>query len=180
MSNRPAGVSALRDLVLSRIPGNYHQWRSEKSTRHSISCWLVRIVTKIRVLACAPVSGVGSQWYKNVLKNSLIGIESGAQLNQGIPIRDGTHVSGVVGEFPHKYWTIDVKSTIPNSTFRSCASQYTLSAMMIPMRYLKGVNSEGQSVSLRGRGNGAGGKRARYGQLAPDCQRLLLAKKARG
>ena len=58
-----------------------------------------------------PVQGSHTQWYKNVLKNSKIGIDArGAEgAFKAVPITDRKKVSDVVEKFRGKYGAGDVK-----------------------------------------------------------------------
>src|SRR6266436_3393971 len=108
MSNKPARSDALRDR-LSRSREITISVIGRKSGRAiSIPGWFVLDEDTIYLL---PVQGSDTQWYKNVLKNSLIGIEAGSAKAEfkAIPIRDATQVSGVVEKFRNKYGTSDVK-----------------------------------------------------------------------
>ena len=58
-----------------------------------------------------PVQGSDTQWYKNVLKNSKIGIDArGAESAfKAVPITDPKKVSEVIEKFREKYGAGDVK-----------------------------------------------------------------------
>lgn len=74
----------------------------------SIPIWFVFDDEKLYLL---PVQGSNTQWYKNVLKNSMIRIDAGhaeAELKV-VPITDATQVSSVVEKFRDKYGANDVK-----------------------------------------------------------------------
>ena len=74
----------------------------------SITIWFVFDDEKLYLL---PVQGSNTQWYKNVLKNSMIRIDVGdaeAELKV-VPITDATQVSSVVDKFRDKYGANDVK-----------------------------------------------------------------------
>jgi hypothetical protein len=63
------------------------------------------------MLYLLPVQGSDTQWYKNVLKNSLIRVDArGAEAEcQAVPVADPTRVSSVVEKFRVKYGSGDVK-----------------------------------------------------------------------
>src|SRR6202142_3055253 len=70
--------------------------------------WFVFDDDKLYLL---PVRGSDTQWYKNVLKTSMIQIKAGgaeAEL-KAIPVTDHKQVSSVVEKFRHKYGANDVK-----------------------------------------------------------------------
>jgi deazaflavin-dependent oxidoreductase (nitroreductase family) len=70
--------------------------------------WFVFEEGKLYLL---PVQGSDTQWYKNVLKNSKIGIDARdaeAEL-KAVPITDAKQVSSVVEKFRDKYGAGDVK-----------------------------------------------------------------------
>lgn len=70
--------------------------------------WFVLDENKLYLL---PVGGSGTQWYKNVLKNSRMQITaSGAEGKfKAVPITDNKQVSSVVERFRKKYGASDVK-----------------------------------------------------------------------
>ena len=58
-----------------------------------------------------PVQGSDTQWYKNVIKNSMIRIDArgaAAEL-RAVPITDAAQVASVVEKFRKKYGANDVK-----------------------------------------------------------------------
>jgi len=70
--------------------------------------WFVLDEDKLYLL---PVQGSDTQWYKNMLKNPAIRIETGgveAEF-QAVPVTDTTRVLSVVEKFRDKYGTGDVK-----------------------------------------------------------------------
>jgi len=74
----------------------------------SIPIWFVLDGDKLYLL---PVQGSDTQWYKNVLKNPLMRVDTrgvGAEF-KATPITDATQVSSVVEEFREKYGAGDVK-----------------------------------------------------------------------
>jgi len=74
----------------------------------SIPVWFVLHDNKVLLL---PVQGSDTQWYKNVLQNSAIGIE--AQGVEGkfhaVPTTKGPQVDDVIKKFREKYSVADVK-----------------------------------------------------------------------
>ncbi len=74
----------------------------------SIPVWFVFEDSKLYLL---PVQGSNTQWYKNVLKKSSIGIDArGAQAEvKVVLVNDATQVSSVVEKFRAKYGANDVK-----------------------------------------------------------------------
>ena len=70
--------------------------------------WFVLDDDKLYLL---PVEGSGTQWYKNVLKNSKLQIKAGGAEGKfkAVPITDNKQVSSVVERFREKYGTSDVK-----------------------------------------------------------------------
>jgi deazaflavin-dependent oxidoreductase (nitroreductase family) len=70
--------------------------------------WFVLEENKLYLL---PVTGSGSQWYNNVLKNPAIRIEAGgvhAEVKV-VPVTDSTQVKSIVEKFRGKYGVRDVK-----------------------------------------------------------------------
>lgn len=104
----PATKDALRDR-LSRSRELKITVTGRKSGRPiSIPVWFVSEDGKLHLL---PVQGSDTQWYKNVLKNPALRIESGgakAEL-KAVPITDPKQVSSVVEKFRAKYGPGDVK-----------------------------------------------------------------------
>ena len=74
----------------------------------SIPVWFVFEQGKLYLL---PVHGSDTQWYKNVLKNSKIGIDArGTEAElKAVPITDPKQVALVVENFREKYGPVDVK-----------------------------------------------------------------------
>jgi deazaflavin-dependent oxidoreductase (nitroreductase family) len=70
--------------------------------------WFVLDDDKLYLL---PVEGSGTQWYKNVLKNSKLQIKAGGAEGKfkAVPITDNKQVSSVVERFREKYGASDVK-----------------------------------------------------------------------
>jgi hypothetical protein len=74
----------------------------------SIPIWFVLEDEKLYLL---PVQGSGTQWYKNVLKNSSIRIDArgvGAEF-RAVPVTGAKAVSAVIEKFREKYGAKDVK-----------------------------------------------------------------------
>ena len=104
-------MPARNDTLRDRLSG-YREIKitvtGRKSGRAiSIPVWFV-LENKLYLL---PVQGSDTQWYKNVLKNSLIRIAArGADTEfQAVPIADPARVSSVVEKFRAKYGASDVK-----------------------------------------------------------------------
>ena len=108
MSNKPKRNDALKDR-LSRSREIKITVTGRKSGRSiSIPVWFVLEDDKLYLL---PVQGSDTQWYKNVLKNPSIRIESGgAQAEvQAVPFKEAKQVKSVVEKFRAKYGANDVK-----------------------------------------------------------------------
>lgn len=80
--------------------------RSGRAIKNPV--WFVLEDDKLYLL---PVAGSDTQWYKNVLENPAIGIDTrGAEArSQAVPITDAKQVSSVVEKFRKKYGAGDVK-----------------------------------------------------------------------
>jgi len=104
----PAQNDALKDL-LSRnrqISVTVTGRRSGRTISNPV--WFVLDQDKLYLL---PVQGSDTQWYKNMLKNPAIRIETGgveAEF-QAVSVTDTTRVLSVVEKFRDKYGTGDVK-----------------------------------------------------------------------
>jgi len=74
----------------------------------SVTVWFVLEGEKLYLL---PVQGSDTQWYKNVLKNSLIRIDArGVEAKlRAVPVTDAKTVKSVVEKFRMKYGANDVK-----------------------------------------------------------------------
>ena len=74
----------------------------------SIPVWFVLENGKLYLL---PVQGSDTQWYKNVLKNPMIGIDVRGTKAEftAIPVTDATAVSSVAAKFRAKYGSKDVR-----------------------------------------------------------------------
>src|ERR1700687_2255656 len=104
MSNKPTRNDVLKNR-LSRSREIKITVTGRKSGRTiSIPVWFVLEDDKLHLL---PVQGSDTQWYKNVLKNPSIRIESGgAQAEvQAVPFKEAKQVKSVVEEFRGKYGT---------------------------------------------------------------------------
>jgi|ERR1039458_3528539 deazaflavin-dependent oxidoreductase (nitroreductase family) len=74
----------------------------------SVPVWFVLEDQKLYLL---PVQGSDSQWYKNVLRNPLMGIDArgvGAEY-RATPVTDANAVKSVIEKFREKYGAGDVK-----------------------------------------------------------------------
>ena len=108
MSSKPKQNDALRDR-LSRNREIKITVTGRKSGRTiSIPVWFVFDDEKLYLL---PVHGSDTQWYKNVLKNPSIRIETrGREAEvQAVPVKDAKQVKSVVEKFRAKYGAGDVK-----------------------------------------------------------------------
>ena len=81
-----------------------------RKSRHMISLpvWFVWDDGTLNLL---PVKGSDTQWYKNILKNPTLRIDSRGTEGKfkAIPITDATQVKSVVDKFRDKYGVGDVK-----------------------------------------------------------------------
>jgi deazaflavin-dependent oxidoreductase (nitroreductase family) len=75
----------------------------------------VWFVLEDHTLYLVPVQGSDTQWYKNVLNNSKIGIDARGTKGefQAVPITDTKKVSSVVEKLREKYGAGDVKKYYP-------------------------------------------------------------------
>jgi len=108
MSNKRTRNSVLTDY-LSRSQEIKISVTGRKSGRSfSIPVWFVADDEKLYLL---PVHGSNTQWYKNILKNPAIRIDtSGAKVELMLaPVIDAKQVSSVVEKFRVKYGASDVK-----------------------------------------------------------------------
>ena len=108
MSNKPTRNDSLKDH-LSRSREIHITVTGRKSGRTiAIPVWFVLDDDKLCLL---PVQGSDTQWYKNVLKNPMVGIKAGGTEAQfkAVPINDAKQVSSVVEKFRDKYGAKDVK-----------------------------------------------------------------------
>jgi len=108
MSHRPTRNDALKDR-LSRYREINITVTGRKSGRTiSIPVWFVWEDDKLYLL---PVQGSDTQWYKNVVNNPAIRIDTrGAEAEVKVaPVTDATQVSSVIEKFRAKYGTNDVK-----------------------------------------------------------------------
>ena len=108
MSNKPARNDALADRLSKSREINITVIGRKSGRAVSIPVWFVSDRDKLYLL---PVNGSDTQWYKNVLKNPSIRIETGgaeAEV-QAVPVKDATQVKSVVEKFREKYGAKDVK-----------------------------------------------------------------------
>jgi len=108
MSTKPKRSDAL-ETRLSRLSEITITVTGRKSGRAiSIPVWFALEDRKLYLL---PVSGSDTQWYKNVLKNPSIRVDSGgdqAELRV-VPVTDLKQVSSIAEKFRAKYGAGDVK-----------------------------------------------------------------------
>jgi deazaflavin-dependent oxidoreductase (nitroreductase family) len=113
MSNKPVRNDALKDR-LSRYREIKISVTGRKSGRTiTVPVWFVLDADKLYLL---PVQGSDTQWYKNVLKNPSIRIETGgkeAELKV-VPVPDAKGVASVVEKFRAKYGASDVRKYYSN------------------------------------------------------------------
>ena len=104
----PAPNDALRDRLARFREINITVTGRKSGRTISNPVWFVLDEDKLYLL---PVQGSDTQWYKNVLKNPSIRVNSrGAQGEfQAVPITDSARVSSVVEKFREKYGANDVK-----------------------------------------------------------------------
>jgi hypothetical protein len=105
-------VATSKDTLKERL-GRYRQITisviGRKSGRMiSIPVWFVLEGDELHLL---PVAGSGTQWYKNVLENPLIGINArGVEAEfRAVPVTGAKGVKAVVEKFRDKYGAGDVK-----------------------------------------------------------------------
>lgn len=101
-----------KDTLLERL-GRYRQIQitvigRESGKKISRPVWFVLEGTELQLL---PVQGSATQWYKNVRKNSWIGIEARGEAVefQAAPVTDAKTVKSVIEKFREKYGAGDVK-----------------------------------------------------------------------
>ena len=108
MSTKPKHNDALRDRLSRYREIKISVTGRESGRTISIPIWFVFDDEKLYLL---PVHGSDTQWYKNVLKNSSVRIETGgaeAEV-QAVPVKDAKQVKSVVEKFRAKYGADDVK-----------------------------------------------------------------------
>jgi hypothetical protein len=105
-------VATSKDTLKERL-ARYRQIKisviGRKSGRKiSIPVWFVMEAEKLHLL---PVQGSDTQWYKNVRKNRLIGINArGVEAEfRAVPVTAAEAVRAVVDKFREKYGAGDVK-----------------------------------------------------------------------
>jgi hypothetical protein len=104
----PAQSDALRDNLSRSSEINITVIGRKSGRSISIPIWFVSEEKKIYLL---PVQGSDTQWYKNVLKNSMmrIGVGGAEAEFQATLIADRPGVSSVVEKFRDKYGDADLK-----------------------------------------------------------------------
>ena len=104
----PARKNALRDRLSRSREINISVTGRKSGRAISIPIWFVADEKKLYLL---PARGSDTQWYKNVLKNPAIRIDSGgAEAELKVEsITDAKEVSSVVERFRGKYGTAGVK-----------------------------------------------------------------------
>ncbi len=104
----PAPKDALRDRLSQSSEINITVTGRKSGRAISNPVWFVWDEDNLYLL---PVQGSGTQWYKNVVKNPSMRIDTrGAQGEfQAVPITDAAGVSSVVNKFREKYGAGDVK-----------------------------------------------------------------------
>jgi hypothetical protein len=105
-------MSAKNDALRDRL-SRYREIKISVTGRKSgrtisIPVWFVLDDEKLYLL---PVQGSDTQWYQNVLKSRVIGIDArGAEAElKAVPVTDAKRVSSVVEKFGEKYGAGDVK-----------------------------------------------------------------------
>jgi deazaflavin-dependent oxidoreductase (nitroreductase family) len=108
MSNKPMRSDPLKDRLSRTREINITVTGRKSGRAISIPVWFVSEDNKLYLL---PVSGSGTQWYKNVQKKPSIQIAAGstkAELKVA-PITAPKQVASVVEKFRAKYGASDVK-----------------------------------------------------------------------
>jgi deazaflavin-dependent oxidoreductase (nitroreductase family) len=108
MSNKLTRGDNLKDRLSRSREINITVTGRKSGRTISITVWFVSEDNKLYLL---PVSGSDTQWYKNVLKNPSIQIETGgAKAERKVaPVKDPKQVSSIVEKFRAKYGAGDVK-----------------------------------------------------------------------
>jgi deazaflavin-dependent oxidoreductase (nitroreductase family) len=108
MSKKQAQNDALKDRLARYREINLSVTGRKSGRAISQPVWFVLDDDKVYLL---PVRGSETQWYKNVLKDPLIRIDTrGADAEfRAVPIADQARVSSVVEKFRTKYGASDVK-----------------------------------------------------------------------
>ena len=108
MSNKPTRNDDLKNRLSRSREINITVTGRKSGRRISIPVWFVLEGDKLYLL---PVQGSDTQWYKNVLKNPSIQIESaGERVELKVtPITDPKQVASVAEKFRSKYGASDVK-----------------------------------------------------------------------
>jgi deazaflavin-dependent oxidoreductase (nitroreductase family) len=104
----PARKNAIKDGLSRNREINITVTGRKSGRAISIPVWFVLEDKELYLL---PVLGSDTQWYKNVLKNASIRIDTeGAEAKvKVVPVSDATKVSSVVKKFRAKYGASDVK-----------------------------------------------------------------------
>jgi deazaflavin-dependent oxidoreductase (nitroreductase family) len=108
MSKKPTPNDALRDRLSRASEINISVTGRKSGRAISIPIWFIFEDDKLYLL---PVHGSDTQWYKNVLGNPAMRIDTqGAETKiQAVPITDAAGVKFVVEKFRAKYGAGDVK-----------------------------------------------------------------------
>ena len=108
MSNKPTRNDDLKNRLSRSREINITVTGRKSGRPISIPIWFVLEGDKLHLL---PVQGSDTQWYKNVLKNPSIQIESAGERAElkVTPITDPKQVASVAEKFRSKYGASDVK-----------------------------------------------------------------------
>ena len=108
MSNKPPSKDALKSRLSRSREINITVTGRKSGRAISLPVWFVLEDGKLYLL---PVTGSDTQWYKNVLKNPSIRIETGGEKAElrAVPVTDPKQVASVVEKFRAKYGASDVK-----------------------------------------------------------------------
>jgi len=108
MSNKPTRNDDLKNRLSRSREINITVTGRKSGRPISIPVWFVLEGDKLYLL---PVQGSDTQWYKNVLKNPSIQIESAGERAElkVTPITDPKQVASVAEKFRSKYGASDVK-----------------------------------------------------------------------
>src|SRR5712671_4596460 len=108
MSTKPAQINALKNRLSRSREINITVTGRKSGRPISIPIWFVLEGDKLYLL---PVQGSDTQWYKNVLKNPSIQIESSGEKAElkVTPITDPKQVASVAEKFRAKHGPSDVK-----------------------------------------------------------------------
>jgi deazaflavin-dependent oxidoreductase (nitroreductase family) len=108
MTNKPTRNDNLKNRLSRSREINITVTGRKSGRPISIPVWFVLEDGKLHLL---PVSGSDTQWYKNVLNNPSIRIETGGAKGEVklAPVNDAKQVSSIVEKFRAKYGPSDVK-----------------------------------------------------------------------